>query len=87
MSPGEVLDIGREAMWVLVLASMPAMLTALFVGTVIGLLQALTQIQESTLVFVPKILAVFICLVVAMPFMGATIYGLTEMIFARIAQP
>jgi flagellar biosynthesis protein FliQ len=85
MSGAEVLDLGREAIWVLVQACAPAMLVALVIGTVIGLLQALTQIQESTLVFVPKILAVFVALIIFMPFMGAAIYGLTEVVFQKIA--
>ncbi len=85
MTAAEVLDIGREAIWVLVVTAAPAMLVALVVGSVIGLLQALTQIQEATLVFVPKILCVFGALVLFMPFMGAVLYGLTEMVFARIA--
>jgi flagellar biosynthetic protein FliQ len=87
MTAPEVLDLGREAIWVLVQAAAPAMLVALVIGTAIGLLQALTQIQESTLVFVPKILAVFVAIVIFMPFMGAALYGLTETIFARIATP
>jgi flagellar biosynthetic protein FliQ len=87
MTAPEVLDLGREAIWVLVQAAAPAMLVALIVGTVIGLLQALTQIQESTLVFVPKILAVFVAIVIFMPMMGAVLFGLTEMVFARIATP
>ena len=85
MTAAEVLDIGREAIWVLVVTAAPAMLVALVVGSVIGLLQALTQIQEATLVFVPKILCVFGALVLFMPFMGAVLYGLTELVFARIA--
>lgn len=87
MTAPEVLDLGREAIWVLVQVSAPAMLVALVIGTAIGLLQALTQIQESTLVFVPKILAVFVAIVVFMPMMGATLFALTETIFARIATP
>jgi flagellar biosynthetic protein FliQ len=85
MAGAEVLDLGREAIWVLVQACAPAMLVALVVGTVIGLLQALTQIQESTLVFVPKILAVFMALVLFMPFMGSALYALTETVFQQIA--
>jgi flagellar biosynthetic protein FliQ len=49
----------------------PGMLTALVVGVVIGLLQALTQVQEMTLVFVPKILAIFVVMLLSLPFMGA----------------
>ncbi len=64
-------------------SSRPAMLTALVVGLGIGLLQALTQIQEQTLVFVPKIVAVFIVLLIALPFAGAAMSGL----MTDIAQP
>ena len=72
MNGGEALDLGREAMWVLVTMASPVMLVALTVGVVIGILQALTQIQETTLVFVPKILAVFAALILFMPFMAAS---------------
>lgn len=85
MTAPEVLDIGREAIWVLIQMCAPAMVVALVVGTVIGLLQALTQIQESTLVFVPKIVAVFVAIVIFMPFMGAALFSFTEAIFQRIA--
>jgi flagellar biosynthetic protein FliQ len=61
------------------------MLTALVVGLGIGLLQALTQIQEQTLVFVPKIVAVFIVLLIALPFAGQAMSGLMTDIAARIA--
>jgi len=56
----EVLDISREAMWTLIIVAAPMMLVGLIVGVIIALFQALTQIQEQTLVFVPKILAIFI---------------------------
>ena len=54
----------------LVLVSAPLMLVGLVVGVVISLFQALTQIQEMTLVFVPKILAIFVAMLIALPFMG-----------------
>jgi flagellar biosynthetic protein FliQ len=63
----------------------PAMLTALVVGLGIGLLQALTQIQEMTLVFVPKIVAIFIVLLIALPFAGAAMNGLMLDIAQRIS--
>ena len=84
MNGGEALDLGREAMWVLVLMASPVMLVALTVGVVIGILQALTQIQESTLVFVPKILAVFAALILFMPFMAASMSGLMAIIVQKI---
>jgi flagellar biosynthetic protein FliQ len=64
----QVIDIGRDAIWVLIKISLPLMLVALLVGVGIGLLQALTQIQEMTLTFVPKILAIFLTIIVMMPF-------------------
>jgi len=67
----EVLDISREAMWTLIIVAAPMMLVGLIVGVIIALFQALTQIQEQTLVFVPKILAIFITMLVALPFIGA----------------
>ena len=75
MNGGEALDLAREAMWVLVLMAAPVMLVALTVGVVIGILQALTQIQETTLVFVPKILAIFIAMLVALPFMADALHN------------
>jgi flagellar biosynthetic protein FliQ len=80
----EVLDIGRDAIWTLILVSAPMMLAGLVVGVVIALIQALTQIQEQTLVFVPKILAIFITMLIALPFMGATMNGLMTRIAALI---
>jgi len=75
MTGNEVLDIAREGIWVLIIVSAPMMLVGLMVGVVIALFQALTQIQEMTLVFVPKILAIFITMLVTLPFMGATLNG------------
>ena len=69
----EVLDFGRDALWTTVIMCAPAMIAGLVVGLVIAFFQALTQIQEMTLVFVPKILAIFVTMLVALPFMGATL--------------
>ena len=85
MTPAETIDLAREAIWVLLEIAAPAMLTALAVGLTIGLLQALTQIQEQTLVFVPKIVAIFIVLLIALPFAGQAMWGLMNNIATRIA--
>ena len=85
MSPADTIDFAREAIWVLLEISAPAMLAALVVGLGIGLLQALTQIQEMTLVFVPKIIAIFVVLLIALPFAGQAMYGLMTEIANRIA--
>lgn len=75
MTGAEVLDVAREGIWVLILVASPLMIAGLVVGVVIALFQALTQIQEMTLVFVPKILVIFVTMLVALPFMGATMGG------------
>ncbi|MBI1340177.1 flagellar biosynthesis protein FliQ [bacterium] len=85
MNGAEVLDFGRDALWATVIISAPAMLAGLLVGLTIGFLQALTQIQEMTLVFVPKILAIFIALLVFLPLMGAAMATFSDEVFTRIA--
>ena len=85
MSQGEVVDIGREAIWVLLKVAGPVMLIALMVGLTIALVQALTQIQEMTLAFVPKIFTIFISLTLLMPFMLSTLTAFMEQIVLRIA--
>jgi flagellar biosynthesis protein FliQ len=87
MTGADTLDFARESIWLLVQISAPAMLTALVVGVVIGLLQALTQIQEMTLVFVPKILAIFLVLMLALPFAGQAMAAYMDGVAARIATP
>ncbi len=84
MTGPEVLDIGREAIWALLVISGPVMLIGLAVGLVIALFQALTQIQEMTLTFVPKIIAIFVSLLLLLPFMSSALANLTERLVARI---
>jgi flagellar biosynthesis protein FliQ len=84
MTGPEVLDVGREAITTLLLVSSPLMLVGLVVGVVISLFQALTQIQEMTLVFVPKILAIFAAMLIALPFMADVLQGQMIRIAARI---
>ena len=85
MSSADAIDFARSAITVLLEIITPAMLTALVVGLVIGLLQAPTQIQEMTLVFVPKIIAIFVVLLISLPFCGAAMGGLMTDIAQRIA--
>ena len=75
MTGPEVLDVGRDAIVTLVLVAAPLMLVGLIVGVAMSLLQALTQIQETTLVFVPKILAIFLAMLIALPFMADALYS------------
>ena len=85
MTPLDTLDFARESIYLLIEISAPAMITALVVGVAIGLIQALTQIQEMTLVFVPKILAIFLVLLIALPFAGAAMASYMDGVAARIA--
>ena len=84
MSGAEVLDVARDAVLTLVLVASPLMLIGLIVGVVISLFQALTQIQEMTLVFVPKIIAIFVAMIIALPFMGDLMQGYMARVAARI---
>ncbi|MCW2308338.1 flagellar biosynthesis protein FliQ [Rhodobium gokarnense] len=82
----EVLDVAREGIWTLIKVASPMMIVGLAVGVVVALFQALTQIQEMTLVFVPKILAIFFAMMVSLPFIGQVLSTymarLTDLIIA-----
>ncbi len=84
MNGAEVLDVARDGIWTLLWVAGPLMFVALVVGVAISLFQALTQIQEMTLVFVPKIIAIFVALIVALPFMGDVLNGYMGRIASRI---
>ena len=85
MNGAQVLDVGRDAIWLTLELSAPVLLVGLVVGAGVGLLQALTQIQEQTLVYAPKILAIFVSLLVFLPLMGMLLGGFMREIAARIA--
>ncbi|MBA3048469.1 flagellar biosynthesis protein FliQ [Brevundimonas sp.] len=85
MNGAEVLDVGRDALWLTIQLCAPILLVGLVVGVVIGLVQALTQIQEQTLIYAPKIIAIFISLLLFLPLMGALLGGFIRTIAARIA--
>ncbi|WP_068314558.1 flagellar biosynthesis protein FliQ [Polycladidibacter hongkongensis] len=80
MTGAEVLDIASSGIWTLIKLSVPVLLVGLVVGVIVALFQALTQIQEQTLVFVPKIISIFLALLVAFPFMGSVLGSFTEQI-------
>jgi flagellar biosynthetic protein FliQ len=84
MTGPEVLDVARDSITTLVLVASPLMLVGLAVGVAISLFQALTQIQEMTLVFVPKILAIFVAMLLALPFMADALQGHMARLAARI---
>ena len=84
MNETEVLDIGREAIWVMIKAAGPLMIVALVVGLLISIFQALTQIQEMTLAFVPKIVVVFASMVVLLPFMLSTLTDFMQHLMDKV---
>lgn len=84
MESAEILEVIRDSIYVLIIISAPIMITALVVGLIIALVQALTQIQEATLTFVPKVLAMLLVLVLTMPFMLEQLTGLNDRLFEKI---
>lgn len=84
MGIAEVIDVGRLALWMTVLVSAPLLGVALAVGLVIGIVQAATSINESTLSFIPKVLAVAITLAIVGSWQLSTLVDYTRSMFQRI---
>ncbi len=84
MSPDTVIDLTRQALTVILYLAMPILLTALAVGLLIGMFQAATQINEMTLSFIPKMIAVVIAILLAAPWMLQMIVDFTERLFHNI---
>ena len=84
MTGADILDITRDTLFTLLLVAGPLLLVALVVGFGIGLLQALTQIQEATLTFVPKLIAMVFVFILTAPLMGRLLGGLMERLAQRI---
>jgi flagellar biosynthetic protein FliQ len=85
MDEAALLEVSRDAVIVVLKIGTPIMLISLIVGLIISLFQALTQIQEATLIYAPKILAVFVTLLITLPLMGALMGGFMRHIAARIS--
>lgn len=84
MSEADVLEVGREALLVVLKTSGPIMLSGLAIGLIIALFQALTTIQELTLTFVPKIIVIFFAIIVFLPFMMTTVIEFARHLFDRM---
>lgn len=84
MNEADALDIFQAAIWTVLISAGPAVAAAMIVGIVIALIQALTQVQEATLTFVPKIVAVFLTIGITAPFVGSQIGIFTNLVFSRI---
>ena len=77
-------DILSGAIWTMIAVTLPILLTAMIVGLVIGILQTATSIQEQTLIFIPKILAVFLCIVLLSPFISQRMLVMTREILGQL---
>lgn len=84
MNETDALKLVQDAIWAVIIGAGPAVASATAVGIIIALVQALTQVQEATLTFVPKILAVFAALLLLAPVAAAQIMSFTEQVYARI---
>ena len=84
MNEADALGLLQSTIWTIMLASGPAIATAMLVGIAVALFQALTQIQETTLTFVPKIVAMLVVLTLTASFIGSQIFLFTEQVYARI---
>ncbi|KAF2990633.1 flagellar biosynthesis protein FliQ [Methylocystis sp. MJC1] len=84
MNEADALEMLQRSIVTVLLITGPLVGTALLVGVVASLIQALTQVQEMTLTFVPKMLAMLVVLSLASPFIGGKIKGFTETLYARI---
>jgi flagellar biosynthetic protein FliQ len=84
MTPESVMTMGRQAMEITLLVSAPLLLIALIIGLVVSIFQAATQINEATLSFIPKLVGVFVALVIAGPWMLSVMLDYMRQIFSGI---
>jgi flagellar biosynthetic protein FliQ len=86
MNEAEIIEICREAIWVMIKVMGPLMLAGLIVGVIVSLFQAVTQINEPALPFIPKLLVIFGLTIWLLPFMMATLGGFTQTLTDRIVK-
>ena len=84
MDPQDAIDLGRHALWTMLLIGSPVLVAGMIVGLVISLFQALTQIQEQTVAFVPKIVVMLLVLSVSLPWLIAQMLQYTSELIAGI---
>ncbi len=85
MTPETVMTMGRQAMEITLMVAAPLLLVALAVGLIVSIFQAATQINEATLSFIPKLVGVFITLIIAGPWMLSVLLDYMRQIFSGIA--
>jgi flagellar biosynthetic protein FliQ len=84
MNEVDALELVRAAIWTVIIGAGPSVAVAMVLGIAIALVQALTQIQEVTLTFIPKIIAVLVVCLVTGSFVGSQIFAFTELVYGRI---
>ena len=84
MTEVDAIDVVQQAIWTIILASAPAVAAAMVIGLAIALFQALTQVQEMTLTFIPKILTILTVTALTATFIGSQIFSFTEEVYGRI---
>lgn len=84
MTESDAFDLIQLAFWVMLKAAGPAVGAAMLIGVAVALLQALTQIQEMTLTFIPKIIAIFVAIAVMGSFVGEQMLAFTQNVYAHI---
>jgi len=84
MTPDFIVGFGKEVVWITLLISGPMLLSGLIVGLIVSIFQAVTQVHEMTLTFIPKILAVVAALVIFFPWMMRVLLNFTEKLFSNI---
>ncbi len=84
MDPQSVIDLAREALWTTLIVASPVLIAALLVGLVIGLLQAMTQVQEQSLAFVPKIIVMLLVLSISLPWLISRMVQYTSTLIGGI---
>ena len=87
VEPIEIENIAHEAMWIAIKLSFPIMLAGMILGLIVSLVQAVTQIHEASLSFIPKMLAIFISIILMMPRIASTLSSLAIKIFDAIGHP
>lgn len=85
MTEVDAIDLVQSAIFTVLVASAPAVAVAMVVGITISLLQALTQVQEMTLTFIPKIIAILVVIALTATFMGGQIYAMTQEVYGHIS--
>lgn len=85
MEQSQIMEVGARAMWVTLEIGMPVLAVSLIVGLLVSIFQAVTQLQEPTLTFIPKILAVVVVIVLAGPWMMNTLLSFTVNLWGGIA--